>query len=264
MHFGISTDRGEDWDERRRARARSGDTIDRAGAGSQAGRLLVCRPMRIQVLFFAAARERVGANAAHFDLEAGATLGTLRAALLAAHPELEALQRHVRWARNEHFTRDFDAALADADVVALIPPVSGGAPRVLLTHGALDARAVEALVAGPDRGGLVTFTGTVRDHTGPHGVVRLEYEAYESMAMRVLEQIADEVAERFPAARVAIHHRLGVLEIGEAAVVIAVSTAHRAAAFEACAYTIERLKADVPIFKKEIRTDGSVWVGLGP
>jgi molybdopterin converting factor subunit 1 len=264
MHVGISTDLREDLGENERANARSGDTIDRAGAGSQAGRLLVCRPMRIQVLFFAAARERVGLNAAHFDLDPGATLGALREALLAAHPPLEALQRHVRWARNEHFTRDFDTPLAEGDVVALIPPVSGGAPRVLLTHDPLDARAVEALVAGPDRGGLVTFTGTVRDHTGPHGVVRLEYEAYASMATRVLEQIAHEVVERWPAARVAIHHRLGALEIGEAAVVIAVSTAHRAAAFEACAYTIERLKADVPIFKKEIRTDGSEWVGLGP
>ena len=110
----------------------------------------------------------------------------------------------------------------------------------------------------------MTFTGTVRDHTGPHGVVRLEYEAYEAMALKVLDQIGHEVADRFPGARVAIHHRLGVLEIGEAAVLIAVSTPHRAEAFAACAHAIERLKADVPIFKREVRTDGSVWVGLGP
>jgi molybdopterin synthase catalytic subunit len=152
----------------------------------------------------------------------------------------------------------------EGDVVALIPPVAGGAPRVVLTFERLDARAVEASVAAPDRGGLVTFTGMVRDHTGPHGVVRLEYEAYEAMAVRVLEEIADEVGVRWPGARLAIHHRLGTLEVGEAAVVIAVSTPHRAEAFAACAYTIDRLKEDAPIFKREVRTDGSVWVGLGP
>ena len=233
--------------------------------------------MQVQVLYFAGARERTGRNSEGFELPEAVTLGALRAAVVTRHPSLEPLLRHIRWARNEHFTRDFDLRLTEADVVALIPPVSGGAPRpgenekrggvaaqVHLTHDALDARVVEALVAAPDRGGLVTFTGTVRDHTGLHGVVRLEYEAYESMAVRVLQQIADEVSEKWPAARVAIHHRLGVLAIGEAAVVIAVSTAHRAEAFSACAYTIERLKEDVPIFKKEVRTDGSVWVGLGP
>ena len=220
--------------------------------------------MEVTVLYFAAARERAGSSGETVVLSEGASLSALRDTLGERHPGLRPLFRHVRWARNEKFERDLDSPLAAGDVVALIPPVSGGAPRVVLTHSPLDARAVEASVLAADRGGLVTFTGVVRDHTGPHGVLRLEYEAYEAMAIRVLEGIADEVAARWPGARLAIHHRLGTLEIGEAAVVVAVSTPHRAEAFAACAYTIERLKEDAPIFKREVRTDGSSWVGLGP
>ena len=120
------------------------------------------------------------------------------------------------------------------------------------------------MVVGPDRGGVVTFTGVVRDHTGAHEVERLEYEAYEPMALKVLEEIRAEAGARFPGVRLAVHHRLGVLGIGEAAVVVVAAAPHRAAAFTACAFVIDRLKEDVPIFKKEVRGDGSVWVGLGP
>lgn len=136
-------------------------------------------------------------------------------------------------------------------------------PMVGLTDAPLDPRAVEALVRRPDRGAVLTFVGTVRDHTGPHRVRHLEYEAYASMALRVFEAIRGEVDARWPGTHVAIHHRLGRLEIGEAAVVIAVSAPHRAETFDACRHVIERLKQDVPIFKREVRADGSVWVGLG-
>jgi len=220
--------------------------------------------MEVTVLFFAMVRERVGAERGRFVLPDEASMGDLRTAVLQRHPALEAAMRHVRWARNERFVSDFATPLGPGDVVALIPPVAGGAPRVGLTLAPLDPREVEALVAGPERGGIVTFTGTVRDHTGPHGVRYLEYEAYTSMAERVLEQICDEAAARWPGARIALRHRLGVLQIGEAAVVIAASAPHRAEAFAACSFTIERLKEDVPIFKREVRSDGSVWVGLGP
>ncbi len=219
--------------------------------------------MRIDVLFFGAARERAGLSRDALVLGDGATVAEARAALGERFPALAAVLPHVRFAVNERFV-DAAAPLGDGDVLALIPPVAGGAPLVALWTAPLDPRAVEALVAGPDRGGLVTFTGAVRDHTGPHAVVRLEYEAYESMALKVLESIREETIARWPAARVAVHHRLGVLAVGEAAVIIAVAAAHRADAFEACRHVIERLKQDVPIFKKEVRADGSVWVGLGP
>jgi molybdopterin synthase catalytic subunit len=218
--------------------------------------------VHIEVLYFGAARERAGRARGALELPDGATVRAARVAL-AESAALAALLPHVRIAVNERFAAD-DQALADGDVVALIPPVAGGAPLVALTAEPLDARAVEALVAGPDRGGLVTFTGAVRDHTGPHAVTRLEYEAYEPMALRVLEAIRGEAAERWPGVRVAVHHRLGVLAVGEAAVVVATAAPHRADAFAACQHVIDRLKQDVPIFKKEVRADGSVWVGLGP
>lgn len=134
---------------------------------------------------------------------------------------------------------------------------------VRLTDEALDPAAVEALVRAPDRGAVLTFVGLVRDHTGEHRVIRLEYEAYRPMAVKVFEGIRGEVHDRWPGTRIAIHHRLGHLVVGQVAVVIAVSAPHRGETFDACRYAIERMKADVPIFKKEVRGDGSVWVGLG-
>ncbi len=134
---------------------------------------------------------------------------------------------------------------------------------VRLTDDPLEPSLVERLVRADDRGAVLAFVGLVRDHTGPHRVERLEYEAYRPMAVKVFEGIRAEVDERWPGTRVAIHHRLGHLAVGEVAVVIAVAAPHRAETFDACRYAIERMKADVPIFKKEVRTDGSVWVGLG-
>ncbi|MCA9543182.1 MAG: molybdenum cofactor biosynthesis protein MoaE [Myxococcales bacterium] len=220
--------------------------------------------MDINLLFFAAARERAGTGQARLSLPDWATLADAIAAAGARWPALVPLWPHVRFAVDEAFVADRGTPLGADSTVAVIPPVSGGHPRVALTHEPLDPRAVERLVAGPDRGGLVTFTGTVRDHTGDHGVVRLEYEAYEPMAVKVLADIVTRVEARWPATTAAVHHRLGVLAVGEAAVVLAVSAPHRADAFAACQALIDELKADVPIFKKEVRGDGSVWVGLGP
>ncbi|MEZ4431559.1 MAG: molybdenum cofactor biosynthesis protein MoaE [bacterium] len=215
------------------------------------------------MLYFAAARERAGTSRELVELCDGASLRTLVEVLSQRHPPLRALWPHVRLAVDEVFVDDHAVALADGATVALIPPVSGGAPLVALGEAPLDPRAVEALVAGPDRGAVLTFVGTVRDHTGEARVERLEYEAYASMALKVLEEIRAEAVAKWPGTRVAVHHRLGAVEVGEAAVVIAVSAAHRAASFEACRHVIERLKVDVPIFKKELRSDGSLWVGMG-
>ena len=118
-------------------------------------------------------------------------------------------------------------------------------------------------VSSPGLGGLVTFTGVVRDATRGRRVLRLEYEAYGPMALRKLEEIGAAVA-REHGAEVAIVHRVGVLQPGEAAVVIACAAPHRTAAFRACEACIERLKKDVPIWKREVFEDGAEWVGLGP
>ncbi len=137
----------------------------------------------------------------------------------------------------------------------------GSAALIHITHDALEpGRAVE-LVRHPGAGAIVTFVGTTRDHTGDRRVLRLEYEAYRPMADEQLKRVADEMRAQWDLTGVAIHHRLGRLEIGEASLVVAVSSAHRRAAFEACHFSIDRIKQIVPIWKKEFFQGGEVWVG---
>jgi molybdopterin synthase catalytic subunit len=153
--------------------------------------------------------------------------------------------------------------LREGDEVALLPPVaggSGGPQQCTISDSALDESEVARRVMGDDAGGLVTFVGAVRDHSRGHSIKFLEYEAYPEMAEREMQKIADEAAERWPGTRVAIAHRIGHLEIGDAAVVIAAASPHRAAAFEACRFAIDTLKQTVPIWKKEVATDGEYWV----
>ncbi|SHM15767.1 molybdopterin synthase catalytic subunit [Mucilaginibacter sp. OK098] len=116
----------------------------------------------------------------------------------------------------------------------------------------------------PESGGIDVFIGTVRNATKGKKVIKLEFEAYEPMAIAEMEKIAKQAFEKWPVQRVLIHHRTGVLEVGEVPVVIAVSAAHRAAAFDACRYIIDTLKQTVPIWKKEIFEDGEVWVAAHP
>ncbi len=132
-----------------------------------------------------------------------------------------------------------------------------------LTYGPLSHERCLTAVRGPGSGGLVTFIGSVRDISEGKRVTYLEYEAYEPMALAKLEQVVDEARERWPVQELAIQHRLGHLDIGEDAVIVAVACAHRGAAFAACQYVIDRLKEIVPIWKKEFGEGGEVWVG-GP
>lgn len=116
----------------------------------------------------------------------------------------------------------------------------------------------------PEAGGNVVFVGTVRAQTKGKRVLKLEFESYEPMAIKEMRKIAEQVAEKWNALAISFHHRVGVLEIGEVAVIIAVSTPHRKAAFEACEYAIDTLKETVPIWKKEFFDDGEVWVAAHP
>jgi molybdopterin synthase catalytic subunit len=119
-------------------------------------------------------------------------------------------------------------------------------------------------VMSPKSGGIDVFIGTVRNATKGKAVLRLEFEAYEAMAVKEMEKIAQQALEKWPVQKLLIHHRTGILTIGEVPVIIAVSAAHRAAAFEACRYVIDTLKQTVPIWKKEIFEDGEVWVAAHP
>jgi molybdopterin synthase catalytic subunit len=218
--------------------------------------------LEVNVLFFAIARERVGNDSETVCLESGAKVSHLWETLCLRHRSLEALRANLRVAVNQSFVDD-DFELSAGDEIAVIPPVSGGSGRSIVTEQPLNALRVEALVASPRAGAVVTFTGRVRNHTKGREVSHLEYEVYPEMAVAKLDEICAEVTARWPDAMVAIEHRYGKLEIGEASVVIAVSSPHRAEAFEGCRHVIERIKECVPIWKKEVGPAGEEWVGMG-
>ncbi|MDQ3364243.1 MAG: molybdopterin converting factor subunit 1 [Myxococcota bacterium] len=225
--------------------------------------------MKIQVLYFAVFRERLGRDEDALELAAGATVGAAVDALAMQHPAIGALRGKFRCAVNQDFTDD-GHVLADGDELALIPPVAGGAGaapptrhvQLLATPLSLD-RCVAA-VSDEGRGGIVTFTGMVRRHSRGVIVDHLEYEAYGPMAVRELTRLCDEIEAEIAGTRLAVEHRTGRLGIGDIAVVIAAAAAHRAEAFTACRAMIDRLKDRVPIWKKEVGEDGAEWVGLGP
>jgi molybdopterin synthase catalytic subunit len=179
------------------------------------------------------------------------------------HPALGHLGPRLRAARNLELVDD-EAALADGDEVAFLPPVSGGGGRCTLSDRPLDPDEVARRVQGPDAGGLVTFAGAVREEARGKRIRFLEYEAYAPMAEREMEAIAEEAGRRWSRVRVAIAHRVGHLEIGELAVVVVAAAPHRAEAFDACRFAIDRLKERVPIWKKEVSTDGAEWVDDHP
>jgi len=135
---------------------------------------------------------------------------------------------------------------------------------IAITEEPINTQAVIAAVQADGAGAINVFIGTVRNQTQAKPVTKLDFEAYDSMAVKKMQEIANQAAERWPIQKVAIVHRKGSLQIGEAAVVIAVSTPHRKASFEACEFIIDTLKQVVPIWKKEIFEDGAVWVAAHP
>jgi molybdopterin synthase catalytic subunit len=217
--------------------------------------------MQIAVRLFGSLREATGVKELSVSLAEGATLGVLQDLLAAEHPSFEAMAGKLRVAVNQEVTDD-DVTLADGDEVAFLPPVSGGRDEAVctLSDQPLDVGETVARVAGRGMGGIVTFVGTVRDASRGKVIEHLEYEAYPGMAEREMEKIAAEAGDKWPGSRVAVAHRVGHLEIGEIAVVVVAAAPHRAEAFAACRYTIDTLKERVPIWKKEVATDGASWV----
>lgn len=227
--------------------------------------------MEVKVLLFATLRQLAGWKERIVELPSGAKLGDLLALLTEAQPQLNLAQRTIYAAVNEEYAQK-ETLLKEQDVVAIFPPVSGGADQVParkrfeITEQPLSLDDVAARVSRPDCGAITTFAGTVRGETttmeGTRGTDFLQYEAYTEMAERMLAQIGDEILAQWPKVQaVSILHRLGRIEIGEPSVVIAVATPHRGdGCFEACRYAIERLKAIVPIWKQENWSDGQVWV----
>ena len=221
--------------------------------------------MNVTVRLFGAVREEVGSKELAVSLPAGTRVRDLRDRLAADHPIFDRFGDRLAVSVNLEVT-SIDTILGDGDEIAFLPPVAGGSaePRCWLTERPIDVGQVVAKVTGPGMGGIVTFVGAVRDHARGRSIRHLEYEAYPGMAEREMEKIASEAAERWPGVRVSIAHRAGHLEVGEIAVAIAVAAPHRAEAFEACRFAIDTLKETVPIWKKEIASDGEYWVDDRP
>ncbi len=215
--------------------------------------------MRLSVLLFASAREAIGARSIDLDLPSGSTVGALVHHLRAAYPQLSTLPELVISVNLEYAS--LELTLNEDDEVALIPPVSGGSAQLEITNEPLTGESVSELVRSPECGAVTVFLGTARRMSQGREVEYLEYEAYPGMALRKLQQIADEVHMRWNTERLAIRHRVGRIELGEASVAIAVATEHRAEGFEACRYAIDRLKEIVPIWKREVWVGGGEWVG---
>lgn len=219
--------------------------------------------MRVVVKLFGAIRESVGEKELSVELPEGATLFALRELLAAEHPVFRDYGERLA-ASVAYEVAPLETALRDGDEVAFLPPVSGGVGSCWLSDRPLDVSEAVDRVRGPGMGGIVTFVGAVRDNARGRAIRHLEYEAYPEMAEREMQKIADEAARRWPGAAVSIGHRAGHLSVGEIAVVVAAAAPHRAEAFEACRFAIDTLKQTVPIWKKEVATDGEYWVDDRP
>jgi len=220
---------------------------------------------RLRLKFFATLRERAGTAAMSREFPEGISIGEIWAELGAEIPALAAHRDRVAFAVNHEYV-NHDYRPCDNDEIAFIPPVSGGAnarwvSSILLGDAPIDVEQLGQEVANPAAGAIVTFTGTTRRDNVGRRVLRLEYEAYEPMALSEMRKLAEEAGQRWEIVRIAIRHRIGVVEVGETSVAIAVAAVHRAEAFEACRFAIDRLKEVVPIWKKEYFEGGEVWIG---
>jgi molybdopterin synthase catalytic subunit/molybdopterin converting factor small subunit len=209
--------------------------------------------VRVTVRLFAGLRERAGTARLEID-------GVERVEDVWAKLALGEEPAGLLYAVNRDYV-DRGRALADGDEVAVIPPVSGGAFR--LSGEPLELQAAVAEAASDDAGAVATFVGTVRRSSRGREVLYLEYEAFEEMAEPLLAGLARELKTKHDLCEVAIHHRVGRVEIGEPSVVIAVSAPHRAAALEACREAIDTLKGTIPLWKKEVYAGGEEWIGKG-
>ena len=220
--------------------------------------------MRVRVRLFARYREALGRERLEVDLPEDGTVESAWSALADRHPELAPYRPFTLFAVGQDYVSP-DHRLRPDDELCLFPPVSGGAaPDVYrVVTDPLSPDSIAAQVDDPGAGGIVIFSGVVRNETGGRPVKFLEYEAHAPMAEVKMREIGETVRARWPGVKqVAMLHRIGRLEVGEASVLIAVAAAHRGDAFDACRYAIDTLKRTVPVWKKEHFEDGEVWVGL--
>jgi MoaE-MoaD fusion protein len=221
--------------------------------------------MTLRLKLFATLRERAGASDLDREFSNGVSVGEIWRALTREFPALAGQEEALSFAVNQEYVKP-DFRPGDGDEVAFIPPVSGGLTDgvvgpVTIVRTRIDEAALQAAVADPGAGAIATFVGMTRNENSGRRVLRLEYEAYEPMALSEMRKLAEEAGRRWQITRAAITHRIGVVEIGQASVAIAVSAPHRAEAFAACRFLIDRIKEIVPIWKKEHFEGGEIWVG---
>jgi molybdopterin synthase catalytic subunit/molybdopterin converting factor small subunit len=216
--------------------------------------------MRIRLLAFGSLKPIVSAGGDWRELIPGQSVADLLATLCREGLTDEAALRSAAIAVNQRYTARTHT-LHDGDEVAILPPVSGGAPtpHIALVREPIDTAAIQRSIKSPTDGAVCIFDGIVRDNTRERRTLHLDYEAYEAMALQQLHLLRSEAIEHFAIRDVAIVHRLGRLTVGETSVFIAVASAHRGAAFDACRWLIDTLKKTVPIWKREQFADGSAW-----
>lgn len=216
--------------------------------------------MTVRVLFFASLRNVVGADELPWELAPNASAQQLFESLAERWPGLLPYRAVLRVACGDELVK-WDHVLSDGDEVALLPPVSGGAPDLVrLTETPVSVDECLAAVRRPDCGAVVLFLGTVRDQTQGQPVDRLDYQAHPALALKEMRKLADEAHARWPLGNLALWHRHGSLGPGEISVCVAVSSGHRVEAFEAGRWLIDTLKSTVPLWKKEVGPDGEVWI----
>jgi len=220
---------------------------------------------RMTIRLFATLRERARTGELDREFPDGVTVDEIWRGLVAEFPELGGHRDSVAFAVNHEYVEG-DYRPRAGDEVAFIPPVSGGSEPpwmgpVKIVTKKIDLEELQRAVADPRSGATATFAGTTRIENAGRRVMRLEYEAYEPMALGEMRKIARAAGERFAIVRIAITHRIGRVDIGETSVAIAVSAAHRGEAFDACRFAIDRIKEIVPIWKKEYFEGGELWVG---
>jgi molybdopterin synthase catalytic subunit len=221
--------------------------------------------MHVRVLLFGVLKDILPATVDSLPMPAGATVATLLDHFRAQAPRQEQLWKSLAVAVNQEYAAP-EHPLADGDEVALLPPVSGGnqAPYVALVREPIQTETLVSQLKQGEDGAVVVFDGIVRNHTRARRTLYLNYEAYEEMAFKQMQALSTEAGERFAIRDLLLVHRLGKLEVGETSVLIAVASAHRAAAFDACRWLIDTLKKTVPIWKKEYFEDGAVWADGEP
>lgn len=219
--------------------------------------------MQVSVLFFGQLKDLLGRAQEQLELPAGATVRDLASRYVAEYPKLKDLLPSVAFSVNREYAAP-ETPLKHGDEIGLLPPVSGGAPRATIVRDPIQTARIIAEIRRGEDGAVITFEGVVRNHTRGRRTLYLDYEAYEPMALNQMESLVQAALDGFRIRDAMVVHRLGRLTIGETSVLVAVASAHRAAAFEACRYLIDTLKKTVPIWKKEYFEDGAVWADGEP